>query len=234
MSETSIGSKMCECYNEIDEEKKKLIEEHLRLVIKANETMNLTRIDSFEDGMLLHVEDSLTALKEMNSAPGGLYGDLGSGAGYPGIPLGIATGRKTVLIDTRAKKMNTVKSMIETMGITGQIEVFAGRAELLARKMGGQFAVLTARALAKLAVLLELSSPLLKTGGHLICFKANVDDEEFNRALRLQNKLGMNLISDRSFVLEGGFNRRIIVFEKYGSAKIKLPRREGAAQKDPL
>ena len=73
-------------------EQRDLIEEHLRLVIDANEKINLTRIDSFDEGMLLHVEDSLAGLGELNQAPDGLYGDLGSGAGYPGIPLAIASG----------------------------------------------------------------------------------------------------------------------------------------------
>ncbi|BAK45961.1 hypothetical protein EGYY_30240 [Eggerthella sp. YY7918] len=81
-----------------------LLKRHLELVIEANKTTNITRIASWEEGMLLHVSDSLIGLEEMNEAPSGWYADLGTGAGYPGIPLAIETGRKTLLVDSVGKK----------------------------------------------------------------------------------------------------------------------------------
>ena len=77
-------------FESLSSSQRQLIEEHLKLVIDANKQINLTRIDSYDEGMLLHVEDSLAGLEELNKAPSGLFGDLGSGAGYPGIPLAIA------------------------------------------------------------------------------------------------------------------------------------------------
>lgn len=221
-------------YEKLTENQKHLMEQHLKLVMKANEVVNLTRIDTFDDGLVLHIEDSLSALKEVNDAPEGKLADMGSGAGFPGIPLAIATGRKTILIDARQKKMKLVESMIEEMGLNDQIEVFAGRAELLARKNVDAFAVITARALAKLSVLMELASPLLKQGGRLVCYKAHVDEEELEQAYRIESLVAMKHISDRSFILNGEYERRIIVFEKQGKPKIKLPRREGEAQNNPL
>ena len=120
-------------FNSLDSSSQDLLVRHLQLVIKANETLNLTRIDTQEEGMLLHIEDSLTGLEEVSEAPSGLYGDLGSGAGFPGIPLAIATGRETVLIDSRQKKMLAVEEMIRELGLSNQIRTFGGRAELLAR-----------------------------------------------------------------------------------------------------
>ena len=157
------------------------MDKHLELVIEANKTTNLTRIDSIDEAMTLHVEDSLSGLPEMNAAIEGLYGDLGSGAGYPGIPLAIATGRKTLLIDARQKKMNILASIIQELELGDQIDVYAGRAELLAKTRSGEFSVLTARALSKLSVLLELASPLLRKSGSLICYKSHIDDEELKR-----------------------------------------------------
>ena len=93
-------------------EKQNLIMKHLELVIEVNKSINLTRIDTKEDAMILHIEDSLEGIDEINASPDGLYGDLGSGAGYPGIPLAVATGRKTVLIDSRQKKMKTLLSLM--------------------------------------------------------------------------------------------------------------------------
>ena len=80
---------------------------------------------------------------------------------------------------------------------------------------------------------MELASPLLQEGGRLICYKANVSDEEMEHALSLQNRLAMKLVSDR--IVELGKNhRRIICFEKTGTPHVKLPRKTGFAQKRPL
>lgn len=219
--------------DDLNAQQQQLVKKHLCSVIEANEVVNLTRIDTVEDGMLLHIEDSLSALPEMQKAPLGRYGDLGSGGGFPGIPLAIATGRSTLLIDARQKKMVVMQGIIEGLGLQEQIETFAGRAELLAVKHPGEFAVLTARALAKLSVLLELSSPLLERGGQLICYKAQVEQQELDDAKRVQKATGMKLISDRSFMLDSN-QRRILVFEKYAEPTVKLPRSEGSAQKNPL
>ena len=220
-------------FNELDEKQQQLVRRHLDLVIQANETSNLTRITSVDEAMLLHIEDSLSGLPEVNAAPEGLYGDMGSGAGYPGIPLAIATGRETLLIDARKKKMDIMASIIGQLGLEGQIDVFAGRAELLARSRAGEFAVLTARALSKMAVLMELASPLLENNGILVCYKSHIDQEEMDDALRVQKIVGMKLESDRRFMLED-YERRIVTFRKSGKPRIGLPRLEGQAQKNPL
>ena len=215
-------------------EQQSIIERHLQLVIEANRTTNLTRIDTFEEALLLHVEDSLSGLKELQEAPSGLYGDLGSGAGYPGVPLSVATGRQTVLIDSRQKKMRILDDIIEEIGCSHQITTYGGRAELLARNRPGSFSVLTARALAKLSVLMELASPLLRKGGHLICYKANLEPSELNHARDIQKETGLQLVSERKFQLGDEYFRKIIVFEKYATSEVKLPRQEGQAQKNPL
>ena len=222
-------------FESLTSQQQEAIVAHLDCVIEANKTTNLTRIDDRESAMILHVEDSLSALPEFEDCPLGLYGDMGTGAGYPGIPLAIATGRKTLLIDAREKKAKVLDSFIETLKLTDRVSTYAGRVELLARKKPGAFTVLTARALAKLSVLLELASPLLAKHGSLICYKAHISDEELDDAMRVQSIVGMTLKSDRSFVLSDGITqRRIIVFEKTGKPQIKLPRLEGKAQKDPL
>lgn len=219
---------------ELSPDQWQMLTRHLELVVEANKTTNLTRITTPEEGRILHIEDSLSALPEINKAPSGLYGDMGSGAGYPGIPLAIATGRPTVLIDARQKKMKLVQQIVDQLGLSSQVETYAGRAELLARQRRGEFSLLTARALAKLPVLMELASPLLKHDGVLVCYKAQIEDQELIDAKRLQKATGMKLISDRSFTLEGDVTRRIITFQKVSEATVKLPRSEGAAQKNPL
>ena len=209
-----------------------LLRRHLELVIEANKTTNITRIESMEEGMVLHVEDSLVGLPELEAAPAGQYADLGSGAGYPGIPLAVETGRETLLVDSVGKKVSILDGFIEKLDLP-HVSTYAGRIEDLARERPGEFAVVTARALAKLSVLMELACPLLQQSGRLVCYKAHVDDEEFAHAQSLQEKLGMKLVSDRSVSL-GDNARRIIVFERVGNPSISLPRRTGMAQKKPL
>lgn len=209
-----------------------LLKRHLELVIEANKTTNITRISTWDEGMLLHVEDSLVGLPEVEEAPEGRLVDIGSGAGYPGIPLAIESGRATLLADSVGKKTAILASMVEELGLDN-VEVYTGRIEDLAREKEGVFAVVTARALAQLSVLMELASPLLQDGGRLVCYKANVSDEELQHALSLQERLGMSLVSDRAVEL-GDARRRIISFEKSGRPQINLPRKTGMAQKRPL
>ena len=209
-----------------------LIEKHLELVIEANKKVNLTRIDTWEDGMVLHVQDSLLGLEEVNDAPRGRYADLGTGAGYPGIPIAIETQRDTLLVDSVKKKVAVLDSFIEQLGLE-DVATYCGRIEDLAKREANGFAVVTARALASLSVLMELASPLLFEGGRLVCYKAQPSQDEVEHALSLQEKLGMRLVSDREAPL-GEFRRRIITFEKTGEPLVVLPRRVGMAQKRPL
>lgn len=209
-----------------------LMEKHLKLVIEANKTTNITRISSWDEGVILHIEDSLSALPEMNRAPVGDYVDLGSGAGYPGIPLAIETGRNTLLVDSVRKKTDLLDSFIQELDLDN-IKTYHGRIEDLGREKPHSFAVATARALSKLSILMELASPLLQKNGLLICYKAQLSDEEFDHALSLQKKMGMKLLSDREFNLEN-HQRRIVCFEKVSEPEIKLPRKTGMAQKNPL
>ncbi len=219
----------------MNEQQNSLIEQHLEKVLEINEYLNLTRIASLEQGRLLHVEDSLSALPEMDDSPEGDYADLGSGGGYPGIPLAIATGRNTLLVDSVKKKMKALDGIINELGLSNEMHTYNGRIEELALKKPNNFAVITARALSSLPSLLELAQPLLKPQGRLICYKANLTDEEEAAALGLQEKLGMSLVSKREFFLSDGVTHRtLIVFEKTGASKIKLPRKTGQAQNNPL
>lgn len=212
-----------------------LIHQYLDLVLKANETVNLTRITSRPDAEVLHIEDSLVGLEEVQAAPDGCYGDLGSGGGFPGVPLAIMTGRETVLIDSVKKKMALVGQLIDQLQLSDRISTYDGRIEELSEDRPGSFAVLTARALSRLVSLLELSSPLLIPGGRLVCYKAQVAEDELNEAQAIEKLVGMKLISQRQIVLSDGKTvRTILVYEKTGKAKLKLPRRVGMAQRNPL
>ncbi|WP_165052739.1 MULTISPECIES: 16S rRNA (guanine(527)-N(7))-methyltransferase RsmG [unclassified Adlercreutzia] len=212
-----------------------LLENYLQLVLEANNRVNLTRIDSIEQAHILHLEDSLVALPEIEAAPEGLYGDLGTGGGFPGVPLAIVTGRETLLVDSVKKKMAIVESILDQMELSPQIKTYAGRIEELSLERKGGFSVLTARALTQLPSLIELAAPLLKKGGQLICYKANISEEEMKGALDIEELVGMRRTSQRRLTLSDDItHREIIVFTKIGKPKLKLPRRIGLAQHSPL
>ena len=212
-----------------------LMQRYLDSILEANKVTNLTRITDGEQARLLHVEDSLVGLPEVNEAPTGLYGDLGSGGGFPGVPLALATGRKTLLVDSVKKKMAIVQSALDDLTLSEQISTSSERIEDLPLEYKEKFAVLTARALSKLVSLIELASPLLKKGGRLVCYKAQLSSEELEEALAVQDLVGMKMISQREICLsDGETTRTIVVFEKIGKPRIKLPRRIGLAQKQPL
>ena len=210
-------------------------QQYLDCVLEVNKTTNLTRITSREDAVRLHLEDSLVGLPEVQDAPEGLYGDLGSGGGFPGVPLALATGRQTVLVDSVKKKMAIVANIINQLELSDQIETCDQRIEELALEQRESFAVLTARALSRLVALLELSSPLLMKGGRLVCYKAQLDEDELKEARAVESLLGMKLLSQReTFLSDGETKRTILVFENVGRPRMKLPRRIGLAQKNPL
>lgn len=210
------------------------IERYLVRILQENEKINLTTIKEFQEAKLLHIEDSLAALPEMNDAPAGLYGDMGSGGGFPGVPLAVTTGRKTILIDSVKKKMAIVSNILDEIGLSEHIATYDGRIEELAQEQARRFAVLTARALSSLPSLLELASPLLMKNGRLICLKAHVEDELI-RAQTIEEQTGMQLITKRGFYLSDDKTyREIVVFKKIAEPSIKLPRRIGLAQKKPL
>ncbi len=217
------------------ENQQQLIEIYLKEILEINKSINLTSITDFRKAKVLHIEDSLSVLEELNNSPEGLYGDLGTGGGFPGVPLAITTNRETLLIDSVGKKLKAIEQAIQNTGIEGNISTKAIRIEDLAKEMPKQFSALTARALSSLPSLIELASPLLKTYGKLICLKAHVDENELSQALSIENKVGMKLVSQRNFFLSDQETyREVLVFEKISEPSIKLPRKVGMAQKKPL
>lgn len=212
-----------------------LLDRHLRLVIEKNKELNLTRITDYQSAVVLHVVDSLLLLSAVDRAPRGPLLDLGTGAGYPGIPLAIMTNRPTLLIDSVGKKVAAVSEFVERLGLDDQVEARQVRAEELARTQHGRYAVVTARAVAQTNVLVEYAAPLLKMGGLLIAAKGRLTDEEFEVGQSAGRICGLKNVSRETFELSRNLgHREVLVFEKIGSPHIKLPRNVGMAKHHPL
>lgn len=211
-----------------------LLDEHLRFVLAKNETLNLTSITDYDRACALHVLDSLLVLPELGVAPPGVLLDMGTGAGYPGLPLAVISKRATVLLDAREKKIKALQEFLFSHTLPTPLLAVAARAEEFAAEHREAYAVVTARALSALPSLLELASPLLQKGGHLLALKAQLSEEERARAARLAEDTGLALISRREYSLPSGEHREVAVYEKISSAQIELPRRAGRAQHKPL
>ena len=207
---------------------------NLKLVIEKNKVLNLTRIDSFEDAVVLHLEDSLSIYPEfMHSS--GEFCDIGTGGGFPGLPLAIASGRKGILLDSVKKKALAVQEFVEEVSLTGQVQALGMRSEELCAECFGEFDTVVARAVDKLSVVEEYASPLLASGGHLIAMRGTESLGDEKAAQIASEQLGLQMIEKRAFSLgPDEVARSVDVFEKNGSPSIKLPRRPGMAHKKPL
>jgi 16S rRNA (guanine527-N7)-methyltransferase len=212
-----------------------LLKAHLDYVLRQNESVNLTAIREKERAYIAHIEDSLTALPELEAAPPGTMVDMGTGGGFPGIPLSVVTGKNCVLVEATAKKAQILKDFVQAQGLEGQIAVQPLRIEELARQEGGIYAVATARALSSLPSLMELASPLLQEGGMLIAYKGRLEPEEVKRARTLEGILGMQVMGVRKLTLSDKISTRTLVsIQKVAQATRPLPRRNGQAQRHPL
>ena len=207
---------------------------HLDLVLETNKTTNLTRILNVEDAAVLHILDSLVLLPYINKAPDGALLDMGTGAGFPGIPLTIASCRKATYIDSVGKKVDAVNSFITALGLKHAHAVH-DRLEEYARSHKKQFSVVTARALAPLPVLVEYAAPFLKDGGLFVITKGNPSDEELNSGMSAAKICGFStLLTDAIDLPDFLGHREFIVLKKTHTASIALPRANGMAKKNPL
>lgn len=221
---------------QIDGKQARLIVAHLDLVIEKNKVLNLTRITEPSEALVLHCLDSLLPLGLISSqiSSQSLVLDIGTGAGFPGIPIAIATGAQCVLIDSVGKKVNAVNDFASILSLKN-VEALHVRAEELAKQRGSQFTHVVARAVAQSNVLIEYAAPLLKMGGLLVLEKANPTDEEIKVANRAAQICGMTFVSRETCELPDNLgHREIIQYQKTGKSRIVLPRPNGMAKNKPL
>jgi 16S rRNA (guanine527-N7)-methyltransferase len=205
---------------------------HAELVYEANRALNLTRIP-WADAIPLHILDSLCGMSSMREAPEGVWADLGSGAGYPGIPLCLMAQRHVDLLESSGKKADFLESVVADVRL--DITVRRCRAEEAAIETPAAYSAIAVRAVSSLPARVELASPLLSPGGLLICWKGDPEEEELRRGAVVARQVGMGPASCRPVTVPGVQARRtIVVYEKTGEPKVRMPRRPGMAQRSPL
>lgn len=215
-----------------------LLLSQLDFVIEKNRSLNLTRITDPKDAIIRHVVDSLLILPSLRKAQHEMdtrFLDIGTGAGFPGIPIGIMTGMEGLLIDSIGKKVHAVHEFIKRLGLNDRLEAQSIRAEELALRAPSSFGIVMARAVAELGVLVEYAAPLLTMGGMLVASKAHVSDEEFSRGEATARIVGLELVSRETYELpEDSGYREVLTFLRKRESRVPLPRQTGMAKHKPL
>ncbi|MEB3283913.1 MAG: 16S rRNA (guanine(527)-N(7))-methyltransferase RsmG [Candidatus Sericytochromatia bacterium] len=210
------------------------------LLVEANRLTNLTRIVEPDEAFIKHYVDSLLFLVVWPplrpQSPQNVL-DVGSGAGLPGIPLALARPDSNfTLLDSVGKKVNFLKSAIDALGLKN-VEALQGRCEDLASRPPHREAydVVTARAVAGMAELIELCLPFLRRSGVLIVSKGARGPEEMKEAQAALRALNGRLLETRQIELpHGAGDRFLYVIEKHGSTPREYPRRPGIPHREPI
>ncbi|CAM4262471.1 16S rRNA (guanine(527)-N(7))-methyltransferase RsmG [Weissella hellenica] len=208
-------------------------------LVAVNEHMNLTAITDRDEVYLKHFYDSLTlawAYPKLQSDQLSMV-DVGAGAGFPSLPLKIAFPQlKITIIDALNKRIKFLQELVDELGLE-DVTVIHARAEEFGQKKAPnreQYDVTTARALARLNVLGELTLPLVKVGGVLLAMKGSAANEELEEAQGAIKKLGGKIGESISVNLPNGDPRTIIVIEKVGPTPNRYPRKPGDPARKPL
>lgn len=213
--------------------------DYYEYLIHINEVMNLTAVTEYEEVVIKHFADSLSLVKVLPHPEAyDTYLDLGTGAGFPGVPLKIMfPDIRLVLADSLNKRIRFLNEVIAICGFEN-VSTVHGRAEELARKKEyrEQFDICVSRAVANLSSLSEYCLPFVKEGGKFISYKAGNVEEELGKAKRAITLLGGAVRqSPVSFMLPGtDISRTLIPIDKIRETPAKYPRKPGTPLREPL
>ena len=212
------------------------IEGHARLLLAWTQSINLTAIRDPDAVATAHIVDSLTAVEVFAARGIDRFLDLGSGGGYPGLPLAAALpAERALLVEPIAKKARFLEAVIAATGLTGTVEAAAVRSEALAAdpRHRGRWPAVTARAVASLAELVELSFPLLAPGGILVAWKRGDLADEVAAAQRAMTALGGGSIEGEPVFVPGLDGHVLVVVTRRGHVPDAYPRDPGARRRRP-
>ena len=207
----------------------------MNLLIEKNKVMNLTGIIEPKEVILKHFIDSLTALKYIDKNNSVI--DVGTGAGFPGLPLKIADNSLEItLLDSLNKRINFLNEVIEYTSLE-KIKTIHGRAEDFGQnaEYREKYDTATSRAVAPLNILLEYMLPFVKVGGKCICMKGSNCDEEIENAKKTIKILGGEIEKIEKFTLPNSDNNRtILIIKKVKKIDKQYTRNAGVPTKKPL
>ncbi|HEO5006832.1 TPA: 16S rRNA (guanine(527)-N(7))-methyltransferase RsmG [Streptococcus agalactiae] len=221
----------------LTDKQKKQFETYFRLLVEWNEKINLTAITDKEEVYLKHFYDSIAPILQgyIDNSPLSIL-DIGAGAGFPSIPMKILYPEIDItIIDSLNKRINFLNILANELELSG-VHFFHGRAEDFGQDkvFRAKFDIVTARAVARMQVLAELTIPFLKVNGRLIALKAAAAEEELIPAEKALKTLFSQVTVNKNYKLPNGDDRNITIVSKKKETPNKYPRKAGTPNKKPL
>lgn len=211
-------------------------QKYYEILIEKNKVMNLTAITEVNDVVTKHFVDSISLINYFDLDNKKII-DVGTGAGFPGIPLAIILeNTEFTLMDSLNKRINFLNEVIKLCDLNN-VATIHSRAEDLGRNIEyrEKFDICVSRAVANLSTLLEYCIPFVKVGGSFISYKSGNVDEELDASKSAQTKLSCIIDKKISFTLNGtDMSRSFVKFDKKGTLSKKYPRQAGKPKKEPL
>jgi len=204
-------------------------------LVKYNKKVNLTAITEPDEIVIKHFADSLAFFKYSGIESGNTFADVGTGAGFPGVPVLIAGDNlKVTLFDAVNKKLDFIRYLL------GELDLDADVIHIRAEEAGKmpeyreKFDFVTARAVAQLRILSEFCLPLVKVGGKFVSMKGDISEEEKVNGIAAFKKMNSELYDDIHYNIHNGDARNIIIAKKISQISPKYPRNMGQISKKPL
>jgi 16S rRNA (guanine527-N7)-methyltransferase len=213
------------------------IDDHARLLLAWTEAINLTAVREPAEVARLHVLDALTAVPLLAGRGVVRLLDLGSGGGYPGLPLAVALDAdRALLVDSVGKKVRFLRTVIEATGLGRRVAAESERAEVIARDPRDREAwpAVTARAVTSLAELVELALPLVAPNGVLVAWKRAPVDEELDAASGALRALRAGPVEVIATPVPGLETHRLVVVPRAGRLDARFPRDPSERRRRPL
>ena len=222
---------------ELSQKQKNQFIQFYEFLVEKNKVMNLTGITEFEEVLTKHFLDSLACVKAIDMTKVKTIMDIGTGAGFPGVPLKIAFPHlEACLLDSLKKRVNFLEESFELLGLEG-IKAIHGRAEEYAKnkEYREKYDLCVSRAVSNLATLSEYCLPYVKVGGCFIPYKSGEIDEELNNSKKAVQILGGKIEEVVKFQLpDTDIGRSFVKIKKNKNTAKKYPRKAGLPAKEPL
>ena len=218
----------------LSEEQKEMFYNYMNILLEWNQKINLTTITKPEDIIIKHFIDPLTVLKYIKNEKINII-DIGTGAGFPGIPIKIANDLNNItLLDSLNKRIVFLQNVINELKLKDIVAVHSRAEEYIKLEKREIYDIAVSRAVANMSTLLEYLLPYVKINGICICMKGPNIEEELENSKKALSILGGKIVNIDNFELPDGSKRNIIIVKKIKNTPMKYPRINNKPLKEPI